>query len=180
MTRLQQQGKRLANKDEEESFNVSKTIQLDFDSRGANAIKKTKRVNVESGNKKRSFKLSIFFLLLQFFSILLSYVIVVKDLLYYQTDLTITTDIGILHDLNMLIQLDNFIFHVNLLLTQNLILSSNPESYRESVVGNLGFLSGYISEDDTLQYSNSNYKSMWNTLYYQNVCNLLNGVDSFT
>lgn len=91
---------------------ISKTPQASLDMQGANAIKKNKRVNVESGYKRRSFKLSLVFLLLQFISIVLAYLIVIKDLMIYSTDKKLKADLMTIHNLNMIIQFDVYAFQV--------------------------------------------------------------------
>lgn len=102
-------------KSSDETATVNKTQQISVDSRGGNAIKKTKRINVESGYKRRSFKLSVFFMLLQLLSILLGYVVIVADVFMIKTDQKLVTDLGILHDMEFLIQTDTFAFHVVLI-----------------------------------------------------------------
>jgi hypothetical protein len=113
VTRLQREQKKIDSKSSEETATVSKTPQISLDSRGGNAIKKTKRINVESGYKRRSFKLSLFFMLLQLVSILLGYVIVVADVMFLNTDNKLAADLSTLHDMNILVQIDSFVFHVD-------------------------------------------------------------------
>lgn len=112
MTRLHQELNKFTTKTSDETITVSKTQQITIDSRGGNVIKKTKRVNVESGYRRRSFKLSIFFLLLQFLAIVLAYLVVVKDLLIYAIDNKLASDLATVHRLIMIIQLDSFAFTV--------------------------------------------------------------------
>lgn len=105
---------KFTSKSSDETVTVSKTPQVSIDSRGGNAIKKNRRVNVESGYKRRSFRLSLVFLLLQFVSIVLAYVIVIKDMLIYATDDKLQHDLVRMHHMNMLIQFDIYAFEVRL------------------------------------------------------------------
>lgn len=100
------------NRSSDESFSMSKTPPITIDSRGGNGAKKVKRVNVESGYKRRSFKLSLIFLILQLVSAMLSYFIVAKDYLIASWGETLIRDIRNFHDVILLFQFDQFVFEV--------------------------------------------------------------------
>lgn len=102
------------NRSSDESFSMSKTPPVTIDSRGANGAKKVKRVNVESGYKRRSFKLSFIFLLLQLVSAMLSYFIVAKDFMIATWGEALVRDIRSFHDAILLFQFDQFAFEVRL------------------------------------------------------------------
>jgi len=103
------------NRSSDESLSMSKTPQVTMDSRGANGAKKVKRVNVESGYKRRSFKLSLIFLVLQLVSAMLSYFIVAKDFLIATWGEALIRDIRSFHDVILLFQFDQFVFEVRCL-----------------------------------------------------------------
>ena len=110
--RLHKQGNKWNNKSSEESISMSRTPPMTIDSRGVNATKKIKRINVESGDKRRSFKLSLLFLMLQLVSAILSYFIVIKDMVTYGYADSYIEDVRTIHHYITVFQLDEYILSV--------------------------------------------------------------------
>ncbi len=115
LKKVQNQSSKWASKSSDEAISVSRTppVRPDMNTAAAGG-KKVKRVNVESGYKRRSFKLSFIFLIFQFVSVVLSYFIVVKDFMLETKSLQLLNDIKGIHSIMLLFQFDLYTLTVNL------------------------------------------------------------------
>lgn len=170
MKRIQRENNKWSSKSSDESINISRTSQLTLDSTGLNVVKKTKKVNVESGYHSRSFKLSILFLLIQLVSALLSYFVVVKDFLWVTRAKAMVTDLKNLQHIVMLFNFDSYLYHNIMLLPTE----KEKLEYRASVAKYLPELTEYISDETfLLKYPGDKYQELKEKIFYKDICSLL-------
>lgn len=112
LRKVQVKSARIRQESSDDGKSLSRTPQVRGDFQALTATKKVKRVNVESGYKRRSFRLSVVFLILQFISVLLSYFIIIKDLMLEGNSQQLFSDIKTIHSISLLFQFDMFSFNV--------------------------------------------------------------------
>lgn len=132
---------------------------------GNQAIKKGRRVAAESGNKNRSFKLSIVFLILQLLGILLAFAIVAKDYIVSNQSYGLISDIETLYKLSMMFQFENYAFLYKL---GGLTYIGFEKSPILPYVGDE--LSSYVSNPFSLSYDNADFQDLRNSIFFGDMC----------
>lgn len=129
------------------------------------AIKKGRRVAAESGNKNRSFKLSVVFLVLQLLGILLAFAIVAKDYIVSNYSYGLISDIETLYKLSMMFQFENYAFLYKLGGLSYVGFEKSP------VLPYIGDeLKTYVANSFALTYDNPDFQGLKNSIFFGDMC----------